>query len=133
MIDLISKSNSMGHQLEEESGHIKIENAASLPDDLKAELIQHKVELVESLKRDKQIRSIGGQIGIPGTLYSWTVSHSSTAYIEKTVTGWIAYRESYVPSKKKANSYKVICEGNTFDYVFTQYEKYIGYINRMWR
>lgn len=133
MIDLISKSNSMGHQLEEESGHIKIENAASLPDDLKAELIQHKAELVESLKRDKQIRSIGAQIGIPGILYAWTVSHSSAAYMEETATGWIAYRESYVPGKRKANSYKVICEGNTFDYVFTQYEKYIGYINRMRR
>ncbi|AQU80972.1 hypothetical protein AJGP001_02905 [Planococcus faecalis] len=81
------------------------------------------------MEHDEQARAAGLLIGIPGTLYLWSVSYSSTAYMEKVGGVWTAYRESYIPNKSTANSFKVISEGNTFEYVFSQYKKYIDYVN----
>lgn len=129
MIDLISKCESMGHQLDKVGGNIQIKNAAHLPGDVKAELIERKAEVLSALDRDEQARAAGLIIGIPGIIYMWPVSRFSTAYMEMMGGGWVAYRESYVPGKSTASSYKVIIEGNTFEYVFNKYQEYINYIS----
>lgn len=130
MIDLISKCESMGNTLSKVGGSIHIENAAHLPGDVKAALIEQKAEILAALDYDEQARAAGVLIGIPGTLYLWPVSRSSTAYMEKAGGVWTAYRESYIPGKTTANSIKIISEGNTFEYIFSQYTKYIDYVNK---
>lgn len=129
MIDLISKCGSLGHQLVKVGSNIQIENAAHLPDDVRAELIERKAEIINSLDHDEQAEAAGAIIGIPGIIYMWPVSRFSTAYMEANGGGWVAYRESYVPGKSTASSYKVIIEGNTFEYVFNKYQEYINYIS----
>lgn len=88
--------------------------------------------ILKKIESDPNIeaKEIGLMIGIPGTLYMWTVSRFSTAYLEHYKGEWIAWRETYQVGRRNAISYKIIAQGNTFDYALLQFKKYIGYISK---
>lgn len=86
-------------------------------------------KLIES-DYDMAAKEIGLMIGIPETLYMWTVSRFSTAYMEFWNEEWFVWRETYREGTKKSISLKLIARGNTFDYTLMQFEKYINYITR---
>lgn len=79
---------------------------------------------------DTSAKEIGVMVGIPGTIYLWTVSRFSTAYMEYYDGQWFAWRESYVTGRQKARNYKIIASGNTFGYVLQESKEYIDYISR---
>ncbi|MTD31840.1 hypothetical protein [Planomicrobium sp. YIM 101495] len=126
-VKMIEHLESIGHGLILEGDSLRILRGQTLPHSFKSELVKQKHNIMDALRQDEQIKEIGGMVGITGTLYLWSVSRFSTAYMEMMGGGWIAYRESYVPGKSTASSYKLISEGNTFDYVFSKYKSYIEY------
>ena len=79
---------------------------------------------------DNKAKKAGLIVGISGTIYLWTVSRFSNAYMEYWNGEWIAWRESYKYGKQESTSHKFIARGNTFDYVLLEFKKYIDYVSR---
>lgn len=130
MMDLLSKCESLGNSLSLEGDGIRVENIALLPDGIKKEIIRSKSELIEALKRDTRALDNGILIGIPGTLYTFTISRFSSAYVEYVGGEWIAIRETYKPGKSTPSTFKVISRGNTFDYVFNEFMGYKNFLDK---
>lgn len=130
MIRLILECDRLGHSLTMVGDNIRVENIAQLPEGFKNKIMQNKPMIIEALKKDCAARSAGLIIGKSGLLYMWTVSHSSTAFMEYTGEQWEVWRETYRPGSKKANNVKTIVQGDTFDYVLVEFKKYIDYVSR---
>lgn len=128
MIELLSRCEREGNSLSLEGDGIRVENIALLPDRLKKEIITNKDELINVLKRDLLARENGILIGIPGTLYTWTISRFTFAYVEYVGGEWIATRETYKQGVRTVKSHKVIARGNTFEYVFNEFVGYKNFI-----
>lgn len=77
---------------------------------------------------DDKAKEIGLIIGIPNTIYCYTVSRHSIAYMELYNNQWVVWRETYQVGRRKAISYKTIAQSNTFDYALLQFKKYIDYL-----
>lgn len=80
--------------------------------------------------QDIKAKKAGLIIGIPETIYMWTVSRFSNAYMEHYDGEWVVWRETYQLGKQESVSYKFIGRGNTFGYVLKEFEKYINFILR---
>jgi hypothetical protein len=119
-----------GHEISLESDKLRITKGKHLPSHLKNEIINQKTELIDILKRDTKAKSAGLIIGIPGTLYTMTLSQDSVAYIECVNGNWVCWRETYLTGRQEAKSHKILAQGGTFDYVLMQFKKYIDYISR---
>lgn len=128
--ELIEKCERLGHSLTLEGNDIRIENAKGLSDELKHELVSNKLLIVELLENDLKAKENGLIIGVSGTIYIWTVSQSSTAYLEKVKGKWFAWRETYKVDGGRATSVKQIAVGNTFDYVLLELKKYTDFVER---
>lgn len=129
-LKLMEYTEADGHELSLEGENIRIAKGKNLPSNLKEQIIYHKTGILDILKKDKAAKEIGLMIGISGTLYFWTVSSYSSAYVEHYNNEWIAWSEAYQVSRKKAISYKIIAQGNKFDCVLMQFKKYIDYIKK---
>jgi hypothetical protein len=103
-----------------------IEDAAKSKDD--PELNNYQPE-----RLDSQAKAAGLMIGIPGVLYTLTLSKSSDVYIEQVNGKWEAWRETYQPGKRRAVSDKTIVKGQTLDYVWIKVIGYFDYIEKKWR
>ncbi|KAA0941639.1 hypothetical protein FQ087_21025 [Sporosarcina sp. ANT_H38] len=128
MIELLSRCEREGNSLSLEGDGIRVENIAQLPANLKNEITANKNELIKALNRDLLAIENCILIGIPGTLYTWTVSRFTFAYVEYVDGEWIATRETYKPGVRTATSHKVIAKGNTFEYVFNEFVGYKNFI-----
>lgn len=128
-VKLIEHLESIGHGLILEGDNLRILRGQHLPPSFKKQLVKDKHNIMDALRQDKQIKEIGGMIAIPGTLYLWSVSRFSTAYMEMVGGGWVAYRESHTANQRADSSYKVIGEGNNFESVFNQFKSYTTYIS----
>lgn len=130
MIELLSRCEREGNSLSLEDDGIRVENIVQLSANLKDEIIANKNELIKVLNRDFLARENGILIGIPGTLYTCTISRNTIAYVEYVDGEWIATRETYKPGVRTAASHKVIAKGNTFEYVFNEFVGYKDFITR---
>lgn len=130
MIDVITKCDSLGNHLSLDGDNIRVENIANLPKEYKEYLIENKMDVIEILKRDAKARESKIMVGIPGIMYMYTISYSSNAYMELQGRVWKCWRESCRKNNRKFSKYKTIAEGNTFNYVFNEFNKYIDYLNR---
>jgi len=130
MIELLSRCEREGNSLSLEGDGLRVENIAQLPADLKNEIIANKNELIKALNRDLLARENGILIGIPGTLYTCTISCNTIAYVEYVDGEWIATRETYKRGVRTTSSHKVIARGNTFEYVFNEFVGYKNFITR---
>lgn len=128
MIELISRCEREGNSLSLMGDGIRVENIAQLTDRLKKEIITNKGELINVLKRDLLARENGILIGIPGTLYTFTINRNTIAYVDCVDGEWIATRETYKRGVRTATSHKVIARGNTFEYVFNEFVSYKNFI-----
>ncbi|RLL47829.1 hypothetical protein D8M04_00685 [Oceanobacillus piezotolerans] len=54
-------------------------------------------------------KEVGLMIGIPNTLYCFTVSRFSTAYTERWKCKWIAWRETYQKDRRRIYKSKSHC------------------------
>lgn len=85
----------------------------------------------ETIKRmDKQAKAAGFMIGVPGQLYTLSLSKISAVYIEQIGGGWQAWRETYQKGQEQAMSTKTIAKANTLDYVLMKAKGYFEYISR---
>ncbi len=130
MIELLSRCEREGNSLSLEGDGIRVENIAQLPINLKNEIIANKDELIKALSRDLLAIENGILIGISGTLYTFTVSRFTFAYVDYVDGEWIAIRETYKQCASTATSHKVIARGNTFEYVFNEFVGYKNFITR---
>jgi hypothetical protein len=79
---------------------------------------------------DNQAKAAGFMIGLPGELYTLSLSRSSAVYIEQIEDEWQAWRETYQKGRKRAINEKTIATGTTFDYVLMKAKGYFDYIER---
>lgn len=79
---------------------------------------------------DEKARGAGLMIGIPGELYTVTLSKVSSIYIERKEGRWEARRETHYPDNSKAVSSKTIARASTFDCVLPKVNRYLDYIDR---
>lgn len=77
---------------------------------------------------NEQARGAGLMIGIPGELYTATISNVSNVYVEWIDGKWEAWRETHYPQQHRPISTKVIATGNTFDYVLVKVKRYLNCI-----
>jgi len=129
-LETINHFYSVDHELSLEGSQIGIENGYNISEKLIDPIIDNKIEILEMLNRDRKAKKAGLMVGIPGTIYLWTVSRFSNAYMAYWNGEWIAWRESYKDGKPESISHKLIARGNTFDYVLVEFKKYIDYVSR---
>ncbi|MCM3670279.1 hypothetical protein M3181_14950 [Mesobacillus maritimus] len=129
-LKLLEYTEAIHHEIDLEGDKLRIFRRKYLPGDLKEQILHHKTGILEILQNDRAAKEIGLMVGIPGTLYMWTVSRFSTAYMELYNNEWIAWRETYQVGRRKAISHKIIAQGNKYDYVLMQFKKYIDYIKK---
>ncbi|MCY8233894.1 hypothetical protein [Priestia endophytica] len=120
----------LGFGLIAEGNDIRIKRGEVLPAALRDNVIEYKPQILAMLKRDKKAKVNGLMIGIPGKLYTVTLSKISSIYIEQIEGGWEAWRETHYPCQRKLISSKIIANGNTFDFVLLRVKQYLDYINR---
>jgi hypothetical protein len=129
-LEWLEYTEAIHHEIGLEGDKLRIFRGKHLPGNLKEQILHHKTGILEILENDIAAKGIGLLVGIPGTLYMWTISRFSTAYMELYNNEWIAWRETYQVGGRKAISYKIIAQGNKFDYVLMQFKKYIDYIKK---
>jgi hypothetical protein len=127
-LKLMEYVEAIGHEFSLEGEKLRIAKGKHLPNTLKNEILYHKNEWIGILQRDQQANSIGFMIGLPGTLYTRTVSHSSVAYIEIKNNEWYVWRETYQRGRIKAISTKTIAQSKTFEYALKKADNYFRYV-----
>lgn len=130
MIHVLSACDRLGRSLTLEGDNIRVEGIARLPENLKTILIENKSTIIKTLERDDEAQENVLMVGRSGLLYTWTVSHRSTAYMEYTSSQWIAWRETYREDRTTASAARTIAYGATFEYVLMEFKKYIDYVTK---
>lgn len=131
-VKIMEYAEAAGHHFYMEGENLRITKGNHLPASFKSHLVEYKKDLLGLLRQDEAAKQSGLMIGIPGTLYTWTVSRFSTAYIEHYNGEWVAWRETYQKGKAKAISHKFIAKGNTFAYVLEVFRKYMTNVSKHW-
>lgn len=129
-LTIIQSVEQAGYELMADGEHIRIKNGKRLPDSLKASIRDYKRDILASLTRDKQAQKAGLMIGIPGVLYTVTISKVSSVYMERIDSHWEAWREVHYAEQIKAISAKTIASGSTFEYVLQKVKRYLHYIEQ---
>ncbi len=88
----------------------------------------YKSDILAILKRNKKAKEAGLIIGVPGMVYTVTISNISSVYVECINGIWKAWRETHYPTQKKPVSTKIIATGSTFNYVISKLKRYLEYI-----
>ncbi|WP_226655843.1 hypothetical protein [Pseudalkalibacillus hwajinpoensis] len=130
MIDFTSIIHSVeqwGAELLLEGNNILIKNGKSLPEPIIANIREYKQEILSIIIRDNLAKREGLIVGVPGELYTITLSHNTSIYIEHLDNGWEAWRETYYPLHHNAVSSKIIAIGSTFDFVILKVKQYIDF------
>lgn len=129
-LQVIQTAERLGFILIIDGDHIRIKQGKSMPGSLKASIKEYKPQILATLKRDQEAKENGLMIGIPGQLYTVTLSNVSCIYVEHIEDRWEAWRETNYPHQRKAIGSKIITTGNTFDFVLLKVKRYLDYINR---
>ncbi|MBM7094786.1 hypothetical protein JSY36_03365 [Bacillus sp. H-16] len=77
---------------------------------------------------DEQAKGAGLMIGIPGELYTATISNISSLYIERINGRWEVWRETHYPGQSEAISRKTIGTGSKLEDVLPKVKRYLDYI-----
>ncbi|RSK30973.1 hypothetical protein [Bhargavaea beijingensis] len=127
-MNTIHRAESMGHFLQVEGGQLTVEKAAEIPADLLQELQEKKTAVMEALERDKKMKRIGATIGIPGEIYTWSLSPYSSIFVERARDRWELYRMNHYANRPPY--IKVIAAGTTFKYIRGEAKRYIEYLSK---
>lgn len=129
-MQIIQSVEKFGCHLQAKGENVLILNSNRLPDPLKEEIRTNKAVVLKILERDYRAKNVGFIIGLPGELYTRTLSKQSCIYIEQIGSEWQAWRETYQSKKEKAVSYKFIFASETFELVVLKAKSYFDYIER---
>ncbi len=130
VLNMIEQAEHAGCELVAEGEHIRIKKGKRLSASLKAEIREHKADILAVLTNDSKAKAAGFMIGVPGELYTLSLSKSSAVYIEQIGGGWQAWRETYQKGREQAVSTKTIVKASTLDYVLMKVKGYFAYIER---
>lgn len=126
---VIDSVERFGAELLIDGPHIRIKKGKDLPTHITDNIRSKKREILAVLKSDKQAKEAGLMIGIPGELYTITLSEVSSIYVEHREDQWEAWRETHIPYQRKAIQYKIIASGNTLEFVLLKVRRYLDYIS----
>ncbi|MDJ0288212.1 MULTISPECIES: hypothetical protein [Bacillus] len=105
---VIQLAEQAGCELTADGEHTLIKYGKRLPDSLKSSIKDHKQDILAVLLKDEKAKAAGLMIGIPGVLYTVTISNVSSVYIERVDGKWEEWRETHYPGQKQPISTKVI-------------------------
>ncbi|GAB6259316.1 hypothetical protein [Peribacillus sp. N1] len=91
-VSIIQSVERLGAQLSV-GDHIRIKKGVYLPDSITASIGDYKQEILAVLERDNKAKQTGFMIGIPGEVYTVTLSKFCSIYVEHIEDGWEAWRE----------------------------------------
>lgn len=126
--EIIRSAEKEGCALSVENGYLK--GSKQIPSRLMESLKANKQSIIEYLSRDSKARAAGFMVGVPGELYTLSVSRRADIFIEQINGVWTAYRSTYVSGKAKPIYSKTIATGETMDYVLMKAKGYTQYIDR---